>query len=143
MKMMSQSTKQPSLKNLKYLSLVLEVYTELESHLEFRHIVLAESITEICRKCEMVDEANGKLKENGVDMPNYFDHSLLKIIHAILPPKMKSKYDTKTNKMDDNGLKSSSCFEYWDTKDMVRDWNGRLRWKRERGGNKTVVKRRR
>ncbi|KAG6431691.1 hypothetical protein SASPL_109773 [Salvia splendens] len=79
------------LKKLEYLSLVSKVCTELETHLGFGDKVLAEFITEMGRNCETVDEFDAKLKENGAEMPDYFVRTLLTIIHAILPPKQKSK----------------------------------------------------
>ncbi|XP_023756999.1 probable pre-mRNA-splicing factor ATP-dependent RNA helicase DEAH5 [Lactuca sativa] len=117
--MVSQTKKEPSLKKLEYLSLVSKVCTELESHLGFGDKVLAEFITEIGRKCETVDEFDAKLKENGAEMPDYFVHTLLKIIHAILPPKLKSKSDSKK---DDNVPKSSfPALNIGDTKDRVKE----------------------
>uniref|UniRef100_A0A7N0U188 RNA helicase n=1 Tax=Kalanchoe fedtschenkoi TaxID=63787 RepID=A0A7N0U188_KALFE len=74
------------LKKLEYLSLVSKVCTELESHLGFGDKVLAEFITELGRNCTTVEEFDGKLKENGAEMPDYFVKTLLTIIHAILPP---------------------------------------------------------
>ncbi|KAL4563815.1 hypothetical protein LXL04_027861 [Taraxacum kok-saghyz] len=116
---MVSETKEPSLKKLEYLSLVSKVCTELESHLGFGDKVLAEFITEIGRKCQTVDEFDSKLKENGAEMPDYFVHTLLKIIHAILPPKVKSK---SASKKDDNGPKSSfPALNIGDTKDRVKE----------------------
>ncbi|KAK4415693.1 putative pre-splicing factor ATP-dependent RNA helicase DEAH5 [Sesamum alatum] len=79
------------LKKLEYLSLVSKVCSELETHLGFGDKVLAEFITEMGRSCETVDEFDVRLKENGAEMPDYFVRTLLTIIHAILPPKPKSK----------------------------------------------------
>ncbi|KAM7274993.1 hypothetical protein ACFE04_016859 [Oxalis oulophora] len=84
-----------SLKKLEYLSLVSKVCSELETHLGFSDKVLAEFITELGRKCDKVDEFDSKLKENGAELPDYFVRTLLKIIHAILPPEVKSKEDEK------------------------------------------------
>ncbi|KAI3701398.1 hypothetical protein L6452_26434 [Arctium lappa] len=118
---MSQ-TKEPSLKKLEYLSLVSKVCTELESHLGFGDKVLAEFITEICRKCETVDEFDSKLKENGAEMPDYFVRTLLTIIHAILPPKTKSKSDKEASKKDDNAEKLSfPALNIGDSKDRVKE----------------------
>ncbi|GJX91829.1 probable pre-mRNA-splicing factor ATP-dependent RNA helicase DEAH5 [Tanacetum coccineum] len=91
---MKQSTKNkdaaaPSLKKLEYLSLVSKVCTELESHLGFADKTLAEFITDLGRKCLTVDEFDKKLKKNGADLPDYFVRTLLNVIHAILPPKVK------------------------------------------------------
>ncbi|KAI3710655.1 hypothetical protein L2E82_40444 [Cichorium intybus] len=114
--------KEPSLKKLEYLSLVSKVCTELESHLGFGDKVLAEFLTDIGRKCETVDEFDSKLKENGAEMPDYFVRTLLTIIHAILPPKVKSKSDKEASKKDDNGPKSSfPALHIGDTKDRVKE----------------------
>ncbi|CAI9090919.1 OLC1v1025807C1 [Oldenlandia corymbosa var. corymbosa] len=86
------------LKKLEYLSLVSKVCTELETHLGFEDKVLAEFIIEIGRNCEDVDQFDSKLKENGAEMPDYFVRTLLTIIHAILPPKPKSKSDDDASK---------------------------------------------
>ena len=110
------------MKKLEYLWLVSKVCTELESHLGFGDKVLAEFITEIGQKCQTVDEFDSKLKENGAEMPDYFVHTLLKIIHAILPPKVKSKSDKDASKKDDNGPKSSfPALNIGDTKDTVKE----------------------
>ncbi|KAJ0799665.1 putative RNA helicase [Helianthus annuus] len=120
--MASSATKEPSLKKLEYLSLVSKVCTELESHLGFGDKVLAEFITELGRKCETVDEFDTKLKENGAEMPDYFVRTLLTIIHAILPPKKKSKSDKDGPKGDDNAPKSSfPALNIGDTKDRVKE----------------------
>lgn len=79
------------LKRLEYLSLVSQVCTELESNLGVADKVLAEFITELGRKSETVEEFDKKLKQNGAEMPDYFVKTLLTNIHAILPPKSKSK----------------------------------------------------
>ncbi|KAL6523613.1 hypothetical protein OROGR_017216 [Orobanche gracilis] len=79
------------LKKLEYLSLVSKVCTELEAHLGLGDKVLAEFITEMGRTCEIVDEFDAKFKEHGEVMPDYFVRTLLTIIHAILPPRQKSK----------------------------------------------------
>ncbi|KAM0037280.1 putative RNA helicase [Helianthus debilis subsp. tardiflorus] len=120
--MASSATKEPSLKKLEYLSLVSKVCTELESHLGFGDKVLAEFITELGRKCETVDEFDTKLKENGAEMPDYFVRTLLTIIHAILPPKKKSKSDKDGPKGDDNAPKSSfPALNIGDSKDRVKE----------------------
>ncbi|GJW35443.1 probable pre-mRNA-splicing factor ATP-dependent RNA helicase DEAH5 [Tanacetum coccineum] len=85
----STKNKDASLKKLEYLSLVSKVCTELESHLGFTDKVLAEFITDLGRKCLTVDEFDKKLKKNGADLPDYFVRTLLNVIHAILPPKVK------------------------------------------------------
>ncbi|KAB5524210.1 hypothetical protein DKX38_021959 [Salix brachista] len=79
------------LKKLEYLSLVSKVCSELETHLGFGDKILAEFITDLGRSCETVDEFDAKLKENGAEMPDYFVRTLLKIIHAILPPKAEKE----------------------------------------------------
>lgn len=79
------------LKKLEYLSLVSQVCTELESNLGIADKVLAEFITDLGHKSETVEEFDKKLKENGAEMPDYFVKTLLTNIHAILPPKSKSK----------------------------------------------------
>ncbi|KAD4180486.1 hypothetical protein R6Q59_023675 [Mikania micrantha] len=119
---MASGTKEPSLKKLEYLSLVSKVCTELESHLGFGDKVLAEFITEIGRKCETVNEFDSKLKENGAEMPDYFVHTLLTIIHAILPPKRKSKSEKGSGKGDVNVQKSSfPALNIGDSKDRVKE----------------------
>ncbi|KVH93972.1 probable pre-mRNA-splicing factor ATP-dependent RNA helicase DEAH5 [Cynara cardunculus var. scolymus] len=118
---MVSRTKEPSLKKLEYLSLVSKVCTELESHLGFGDKVLAEFITEIGRKCGTVDEFDSKLKENGAEMPDYFVRTLLKIIHAILPPKAKSGSVKDTGKNDGGGSKSNfPALNIGDSKDRVK-----------------------
>lgn len=88
------------LQKLEYLSLIHKVCTELESHVGCNDKVLAEFITELGRKSETVDEFDKKLKENGAELPDYFVRTLLKIIHAILPPEPESD-----NKPSDEGKK--------------------------------------
>ncbi|XP_020581765.1 probable pre-mRNA-splicing factor ATP-dependent RNA helicase DEAH5 isoform X3 [Phalaenopsis equestris] len=88
------------LKKLEYLSLVSKVCTELESHVGCGDKVLAEFITELGRKAESVEEFDAKLKENGAEMPDYFVRTLLTIIHAILPPKSKSKTSDPSSKKE-------------------------------------------
>ncbi|CAM8884025.1 unnamed protein product [Rhodiola kirilowii] len=94
------------LKKLEYLSLVSKVCTELESHLGFGDKVLAEFITELGRNCETVDEFDRKLKENGAEMPDYFVITLLKIIHAILPPEERKEERDVRSGDDGDGRKS-------------------------------------
>ncbi|GKA25971.1 probable pre-mRNA-splicing factor ATP-dependent RNA helicase DEAH5 [Tanacetum coccineum] len=87
---MKEATKNKvSLKKLEYLSLVSKVFTELESHIGFTNNTLAEFIIDLGRKCLTVDEFDKKLKKNGADLPDYFVRTLLNVIHAILPPKVK------------------------------------------------------
>ncbi|GFP84485.1 probable pre-mRNA-splicing factor ATP-dependent RNA helicase [Phtheirospermum japonicum] len=105
------------LKKLEYLSLVSKVCTELETHLGFGDKVLAEFITEMGRNCETVDEFDSKLKENGAEMPDYFVRTLLTIIHAILPPKPKSKSE-KGAKEDKPAF---SALKIRDGKERVRE----------------------
>ncbi|KAI3754182.1 hypothetical protein L1987_53960 [Smallanthus sonchifolius] len=119
---MASATKEPSLKKLKYLSLVSKVCTDLESHLGFEDKVLAEFITEIGRKCETVDEFDSKLKEKGAEMPDYLVRTLLNNIHDILPPKRKSKSEKEGGRGDDNAPKSSfPALNIGDSKDRVKE----------------------
>ncbi|KAJ3692981.1 hypothetical protein LUZ60_012076 [Juncus effusus] len=74
------------LKKLEYLSLVSQVCSELETNVGVGDKVLAEFITELGRNSHTVSDFDKKLKENGAEMPDYFVKTLLKIIHAILPP---------------------------------------------------------
>ncbi|CAL5442843.1 unnamed protein product [Camellia sinensis] len=104
---MALEAKEDGLKKLEYLSLVSKVCTELESHLGFGDKVLAEFITEMGRNCETVEEFDSMLKENGAEMPDYFVRTLLTIIHAILPPKSKSKSAKDSKKDGSEGMKSS------------------------------------
>ncbi|KAI7988383.1 putative pre-mRNA-splicing factor ATP-dependent RNA helicase DEAH5 [Camellia lanceoleosa] len=104
---MALETKEDGLKKLEYLSLVSKVCTELDSHLGFGDKVLAEFITEMGRNCETVEEFDSMLKENGAEMPDYFVRTLLTIIHAILPPKSKSKSAKDSKKDGSEGMKSS------------------------------------
>ncbi|KAL7258195.1 hypothetical protein ACSBR1_004332 [Camellia fascicularis] len=110
------------LKKLEYLSLVSKVCTELESHLGFGDKVLAEFITDMGQKCETVEEFDVELKENGAEMPDYFVRTLLTIIHAILPPKPKSK-SVKESKTDGSQGKKSifPALAIGDSKDRVKE----------------------
>lgn len=117
--MVSRKKEGAGLKKLEYFSLVSKVCTELESHLGFGDKVLAEFITEMGRNCETEDEFDLKLKENGAEMPDYFVRTLLTIIHAILPPKSKSKSDKDSRK--DEGKKSDfPALEIGDSRDRVK-----------------------
>ncbi|KAI3443623.1 hypothetical protein Pfo_000288 [Paulownia fortunei] len=70
------------------------------------------------RNCESVDEFDAKLKENGAEMPDYFVRTLLTIIHAILPPKQKSKSD----KGSEEGEKSAFlALKIKDGKERVKE----------------------
>ncbi|KAD2028399.1 hypothetical protein E3N88_41991 [Mikania micrantha] len=102
---MDSGAKATNLKKLEYLSLVSKVCTELESHLGFSDKVLAEFIIEIGRKCETVDDFDSKLKQNGAEMPDYFVLTLLKIIHAILPPKSIPASEKDAIQGDNGGLR--------------------------------------
>lgn len=115
---MGKGTESDGLKKLEYLSLVSKVCTELETHLGFGDKVLAEFITEMGRKCETVDEFDAKLKENGAEMPDYFVRTLLTIIHAILPPKPKSKSDKGSKKEGDSTF---SALKIKDGKERVKE----------------------
>ncbi|XP_047325773.1 probable pre-mRNA-splicing factor ATP-dependent RNA helicase DEAH5 [Impatiens glandulifera] len=111
------------LQKLEYLSLVSKVCAELESHLGFGDKVLAEFIIELGRNCETVEEFDKQLKENGAEMPDYFVMTLQKIIHAILPPKPKSK-STKDGKKEAGGDGKNSSFPALviaDSKDKVKE----------------------
>ena len=110
------------LKKLEYLSLVSKVCTELETHLGFGDKILAEFITEIGRNCGTVDEFDEKLKENGAEMHDYFVRTLLTIIHAILPPKVKSKSDKDSRRDGAENKKSSfSALKIDDGKERVKE----------------------
>ncbi|KAH6818318.1 ATP-dependent RNA helicase [Perilla frutescens var. frutescens] len=106
------------LKKLEYLSLVSKVCTELETHLGNGDKVLAEFITEMGRNCETVDEFDAKLKENGAEMPDYFVRTLLTIIHAILPPKPKSKSSKGSKEGEDSAY---SALKIRDGKERVKE----------------------
>ncbi|CAL5401636.1 unnamed protein product [Camellia sinensis] len=110
------------LKKLEYLSLVSKVCTELESHLGFGDKVLAEFITDMGQKCQTVEEFDVELKENGAEMPDYFVRTLLTIIHAILPPKPKSK-SVKESKTDGSQGKKSifPALAIGDSKERVKE----------------------
>ncbi|XP_057466767.1 probable pre-mRNA-splicing factor ATP-dependent RNA helicase DEAH5 [Actinidia eriantha] len=119
---MASETKEDGLKKLEYLSLVSKVCTELESHLGFGDKVLAEFITEMGRKCETVEDFDSQLKENGAEMPDYFVRTLLTIIHAILPPKPKSKSGKEGKKDGSEGKKSSfPALEIEDSRERVKE----------------------
>lgn len=115
---MGAESKDDGLKKLEYLSLVSKVCTELETHLGFGDKVLAEFITEIGRNCETVDEFDGKLKENGAEMPDYFVKTLLTVIHAILPPKARSKSEKGSK---EGGKSAFSALNIKDGRDRVRE----------------------
>ncbi|CAN6452534.1 unnamed protein product [Victoria cruziana] len=85
------AAKMDGLKKLEYLSLVSKICTELESHIGCGDKVLAEFIAELGRTSRTVDEFDTKLKESGAEMPDYFVHTLLTIIHAILPPETEGQ----------------------------------------------------
>ncbi|XP_052183273.1 probable pre-mRNA-splicing factor ATP-dependent RNA helicase DEAH5 [Diospyros lotus] len=107
------------LKKLEYLSLVSKVCTELESHLGFGDKVLAEFITEMGRNCENVEEFDAQLKQNGAEMPDYFVRTLLTIIHAILPPRPKSK--SKKDGGSDGKKPSFPGLAIADSRDRVKE----------------------
>ncbi|KAF9667430.1 hypothetical protein SADUNF_Sadunf15G0022200 [Salix dunnii] len=109
------------LKKLEYLSLVSKVCSELETHLGFGDKILAEFITELGRSCETVDEFDAKLKENGAEMPDYFVQTLLRIIHAILPP--KAVKEGKKDKENDGSGKDSKfkALSIRDSRDRVKE----------------------
>ncbi|XP_072075673.1 beta-galactosidase-like [Arachis hypogaea] len=108
---MAVESSQDLLKKLEYLSLVSKVCTEMESHTGNADKVLAEFITELGRSSENFEEFDAKLKENGAELPDYFVRTLLKIIHAILPPKKGSgNSDSKGSKLD-GGVQGK--FRHW------------------------------
>ncbi|KZV21612.1 ATP-dependent RNA helicase [Dorcoceras hygrometricum] len=115
---MGAESKDDGLKKLEYLSLVSKVCSELETHLGFGDKVLAEFITELGRNCETVDEFDAKLKENGAEMPDYFVMTLLTIIHAILPPKARSKSEKGSKEGDKSGF---SALKIKDGRERVRE----------------------
>ncbi|XP_071686171.1 probable pre-mRNA-splicing factor ATP-dependent RNA helicase DEAH5 [Rutidosis leptorrhynchoides] len=118
---MVSQTKEPSLKEIEYRSLVYKVRTELKSHLGFDKKVLAKFIISIGQQCETIDEFDAKLKENGAEMPDYFVRTLLTIIHAILPPKSKSGSGKDASKDTDDGSKSSfPALKIGDSRDRVK-----------------------
>ncbi|CAI7764152.1 unnamed protein product [Closterium sp. NIES-53] len=79
------------LKKLEYLSLVSKVCSELETHVGIADKTLAEFIIELGQQNFTVAAFDAALKENGAELPEYFVGTLLTIIHAVLPPKSKSK----------------------------------------------------
>ncbi|KAF3641984.1 ATP-dependent RNA helicase DHX8 [Capsicum annuum] len=107
------------LKKLEYFSLISKVCSELEAHLGFADKVLAEFITELARNCFKVDEFDAKLKRCGAELPDYFVRTLLTIIHAILPPSVKSKSEEELGK-DDNGSEFSAL-KIRDNRDRVKE----------------------
>lgn len=113
-----KQSKDDGLKKLEYLSLVSKVCTELETHLGFGDKVLAEFITELGRKCETEDDFDAKLKENGAEMPDYFVKTLLKIIHAILPPRTKEKSEIGSKEGEKSGF---SALKIKDSRDRVKE----------------------
>ncbi|XP_027369115.1 probable pre-mRNA-splicing factor ATP-dependent RNA helicase DEAH5 [Abrus precatorius] len=108
------------LKKLEYLSLVSKVCTELESHTGTGDKVLAEFITELGRTSENVEEFDAKLKENGGEMPDYFVRTLLKIIHAILPPKPKDSKKEKES-ANTNSKTKFKALAIADDRDRVKE----------------------
>ncbi|KAI8023630.1 putative pre-mRNA-splicing factor ATP-dependent RNA helicase DEAH5 [Camellia lanceoleosa] len=133
------------LKKLEYLSLVSKVCTELESHLGFGDKVLAEFITDMGQKCETVEEFDVELKENGAEMPDYFVRTLLTIIHAILPPKPKSK-SVKESKTDGSQGKKSifPALAIGDSRERVKEIEKEIEMEsRDRGRDRDRRERRR
>ncbi|KAM1527217.1 hypothetical protein ACFXTI_016407 [Malus domestica] len=82
-------------KNLEYLSLVSKVFSELETHLSLGDKVVAEFVIDMGLKYQTADEFDAKLKENGVNLPDYTGRALLTAIHTILPPKPKAEKVSK------------------------------------------------
>ncbi|KAJ6359308.1 hypothetical protein OIU76_000941, partial [Salix suchowensis] len=118
--MVAAAENDAGLKKLEYLSLVSKVCSELETHLGFGDKILAEFITELGRNCETVDEFDATLKENGAEMPDYFVRTLLKIIHAILPPKVE---EAKKDMESDGSGKDSKfkALSIQDSRDRVKE----------------------
>ncbi|CAN6682276.1 unnamed protein product [Malus baccata var. baccata] len=82
-------------KNLEYLSVVSKVFSELETHLSLGDKVVAEFVIDMGLKYQTADEFDAKLKENGVNLPDYTGRALLTAIHTILPPKPKAEKVSK------------------------------------------------
>ncbi|KAF5462101.1 hypothetical protein F2P56_018140 [Juglans regia] len=118
---MAPAPKDDGLKKLEYLSLVSKVCSELETHLGFGDKVLAEFITELGRDCEIVDEFDAKLKENGAEMPDYFVRTLLTIIHAILPPKPKSEKESNKESAPDDKNTKYTALVIADNRDRAKE----------------------
>jgi ATP-dependent RNA helicase DHX8/PRP22 len=70
------------LKKLEYLSLVFEVCTELEAHIECSDKTLAEFIVDITQHSDTVEAFDRSLKKNGTEVLKYFIKTLLTINHA-------------------------------------------------------------
>ncbi|KAK8551069.1 hypothetical protein V6N12_039737 [Hibiscus sabdariffa] len=110
-----------ALGKLEYLSLVSKVSSELESHVGFADKVLAEFITDMGRHSGTVDEFDGKLKENGAELPDYFVRTLLTIIHAILPPKIKAEKESKKENAADGKKSKFKALAIADDKDRAKE----------------------
>ncbi|KAF5747207.1 pre-mRNA-splicing factor ATP-dependent RNA helicase [Tripterygium wilfordii] len=78
-----------TMKKLEYFSLVSKVCSELETHIGSNDVVLAEFITELGSNSENFDQFDEKLKDYRFELPDYFVHTLLTFIHAILRPNPK------------------------------------------------------
>ncbi|KAL1312034.1 hypothetical protein HN51_038671 [Arachis hypogaea] len=137
---MAVESSQDLLKKLEYLSLVSKVCTEMESHTGNADKVLAEFITELGRSSENFEEFDAKLKENGAELPDYFVRTLLKIIHAILPPKKGSgNSDSKGSKLDGGGSKGKfKALAIADDRDRVKELQKEIEAeaKEEQGGDR-------
>ena len=110
-----------TMKRMEYLSLVSTVCSELESNVGCGDKVLAEFVIDLGRKCPTVEEFDSMLKDNGAEMPDYFVRSLLTIIHAILPPSLKSQGLSSEN--DDVSKKGGiySALAIDDNREHARD----------------------
>ncbi|KAL4334102.1 hypothetical protein GQ457_07G033260 [Hibiscus cannabinus] len=118
--MASSPAQGDALGKLEYLSLISKVSSELESHVGFADKVLAEFITDMGRYSGTVDEFDGKLKENGAELPDYFVRTLLTIIHAILLPKVKAEKESKKENAADGKKSKFEALAIADDKDRAK-----------------------
>ncbi|KAK8641653.1 hypothetical protein V6N13_011037 [Hibiscus sabdariffa] len=119
--MASSPAQGDALGKLKYLSVVSKVSSELESHVECADKVLAEFITDMGRYSGTVDEFDGKLKENGAELPDYFVRTLLTIIHAILLPEVKAEKESKKENAADGKKSKFKALAIADDKDRAKE----------------------
>ncbi|KAK2989661.1 hypothetical protein RJ640_021581 [Escallonia rubra] len=103
---MATEIKDGNLGKLDYLSLVSKVATEVESNLGVSDKAVAEFLVDMGKNFDTVEEFNTKLKEEGLEVPDYFVNTLIKLIHAILPPKSRPKSDkgSKNKKFSASGI---------------------------------------
>ncbi|KAF5204866.1 Atp-dependent rna helicase dhx8 [Thalictrum thalictroides] len=74
------------MQQLQYLSIVSKVLIELKSNVgDISDKVVAEFVTDICRKSNCIDEFDTKLKENDVVLADYVVRNLFIMIHTVLP----------------------------------------------------------